>query len=148
MGKGLFLISASSPSPGQCAPFTGNAGSQSVNLATSAALVRVNVCRLKSLTSGLDNTQYPLTYVSLPSTLTGDQCHYPPGNRGQEGLGWATGRTDPLLAPRRAGKMPQPQAGAGWSGLTSPNTGQTHLPGIEGTGDPPAPPSCFNCQLL
>lgn len=42
-------------------------GWELVNLATSAALVRVNVCRWKSLTSGLDNTHHSLTYVSWPS---------------------------------------------------------------------------------
>ena len=42
-------------------------GWELVNLATSAALVRVNVYRWKLLTSGLDNTHHSLTYVSWPS---------------------------------------------------------------------------------
>lgn len=46
-------------------------------MATTAALVRVNVCRLKSLTSGSDNTHLSLAYVSGPSALTRVQHHSP-----------------------------------------------------------------------
>ena len=34
-----------------------------------------NVCRLRSLISGLDNTQCLLVCVSLPSELRGDEDH-------------------------------------------------------------------------